>query len=444
MHFYNQLLLTKFNCCMKIILSLIALAFVAIAAQAGELTVFDGTDQNQYIPFRATYLDWSPYYGEVIYPAAEITDLVGQDITSVKFYVANETGNVMNGGELSLYLGTTTQDVFPSWSNFDLIREDQLTLVSATAMTPGDSEIVFNFNEPFTYTGDNLVLLVSVTVEGTYSADGYFYGENVSEKCSAYGASATYSQTFFPKTTFTFGNEQQGTVVATLAQANALDDDTEFMFNGDAVVTVCHGGSVYLRDASGYGQITAVEGTFENGQVLSQGWTATKTTNGWVKYANATGLSASGETNAELAVAQKLTGAVDESMLNAYVYVENVTKGLFPVRSLPLPDGTTIALTGNGNQPASGNYNVYGIIWWNNGVVFEPVAWEKYVAPQWELGDVNHDTKVDVDDVAIIIKVILGQNVPVYYATEANMDSDAEGKVDVTDVSLLINKILGK
>ena len=80
---------------------------------------------------------------------------------------------------------------------------------------------------------------------------------------------------------------------------------------------------------------------------------------------------------------------------------------------------------------------------------FLPMAtftYDKVQGPveQWELGDVNHDTKIDVDDVAIIIKVVLGQDVPVYYATEANIDSDAEGKVDVTDVSLLINKILGK
>ena len=41
--------------------------------------------------------------------------------------------------------------------------------------------------------------------------------------------------------------------VETLAAANALEDNSEFTFNGDAVVTVCWKGSVYLRDSSGYG-----------------------------------------------------------------------------------------------------------------------------------------------------------------------------------------------
>ena len=426
---------------MKKLLSIFVLAAVAFAAQAVDVTVFDGTDQNEYIPFRATYFDWSPYYGEVIYPAAEITELVGKDITSVKFYVANETGNVMNGGELSLYLGTTTQDAFGGWSP-SLIPADDLTLVSATAMTRGDSEIVFNLNEPFTYNGDNLVLMLSVTVEGDYSGYGYFFGQNASVNGSAYGAASVYAQQFYPKTTFTYvGEEPQGNVATTLAQANAMEDNTEFTFNGDAVVTVCWKGSVYLRDESGYGQI--VDGaTFENGQVLSQGWKATKTSdNGWVKFTDAADLSASGETNAELAAAQVLTAFPDESMLNAYVVAENVTKSFLPIRTITLPDGSTISLTGTGNQGATGTYNIYGLIWKSGEtLVFEPVAWER--VPEWQLGDVNHDRLVNVADVTDLVKYILtsGAEPEVFYPAQANVDGIEP--INVADVTALIQKIL--
>ena len=426
---------------MKKLLSIFVLAAVAFAAQAVDVTVFDGTDQNEYIPFRADYFDWSPYYGEVIYPAAEITDLVGKDITSVKFYVANETGNVMNGGELSLYMGTTTQDAFGGWSP-SLIPADDLTLVSATAMTRGDSEIVFNLSEPFTYNGDNLVLMLSVTVEGSYSDHGYFFGQNSSVNGSAYGASSVSAQQFYPKTTFTYdGEEPQGNIATTLAQANAMEDNAEFTFNGDAVVTVCWNGSVYLRDESGYGQIVDAA-TFENGQVLSQGWKATKTSdNGWVKFINAADLSASGETNAELAAAQVLTAFPDESMLNAYVVAENVTKSFLPIHTITLPDGSTISLTGNGNQGATGTYNIYGLIWKSGEtLVFEPVAWE--MVPEWQLGDVNHDRAVNVADVTNLIKYILtsGAEPEVFYPAQANVDG--EGQINVADVTALIQKIL--
>ena len=232
--------------------------------------------------------------------------------------------------------------------------------------------------------------------------------------------------------------------VETLAAANALEDNSEFTFNGDAVVTVCWNGSVYLRDASGYGRIANVEGTFENGQVLNQGWSATKTSDdGWVKYIDAANLSASDQTDPELAAAQKLTGAVDESMINAYVYVENVHKGFMPIRVIPLPDGTTITLTGTGNQPATGDYNIYGIIWKVNGaLVFEPVAWQKYVEPEPEFlrGDVNDDGNVKINDVTALINYLLSGD-----ATGINQnaaDCNQDGSVKIGDVSALINYLL--
>ena len=232
--------------------------------------------------------------------------------------------------------------------------------------------------------------------------------------------------------------------VETLAAANALEDNSEFTFNGDAVVTICWKGSVYLRDASGYGQIANVEDTFENGQVLNQGWNATKTSDdGWVKYIDAANLSASDQTDPELAAAQKLTGAVDESMINAYVYVENVHKGFMPIRVIPLPDGTTITLTGTGNQPATGDYNIYGIIWKVNGaLVFEPVAWQKYVEPEPEFlrGDVNDDGNVKINDVTALINYLLSGD-----ATGINQnaaDCNQDGSVKIGDVSALINYLL--
>ena len=234
--------------------------------------------------------------------------------------------------------------------------------------------------------------------------------------------------------------EEEG--ITTLSEANALEDGENFTFNGDAVVTIRWKGSLYLRDESGYGQIADSLAIFENGQVLNPGWNATKTSvNGWVKFIDDTNLSASGETNAELAAAQKIT-SVDESMLNAYVYVENVYKSFLPIRSITLEDGTNISLTGTGNQPAMGNYNIYGIIWKSGDkLVFEPVAWETYVAPPTFLrGDVNDDGAVTIADVAALADYLLSND-----ATDLNLDAadcDQNGSVGVNDVASLIDYIL--
>ena len=235
--------------------------------------------------------------------------------------------------------------------------------------------------------------------------------------------------------------EEEG--ITTLSQANALEDGEDFTFNGDAVVTICWKGSVYLRDESGYGQIADYDGTFENGQVLSQGWNATKTSvDGWVKFIDAAGLNASGETNAELAAAQKLT-TVDESMVNAYVYVENVSKSFLPIRSITLPDGTIIPLTGTGNQPAMGNYNIYGIIWKaGDALVFEPVAWETYVEPPMFLrGDVNGDTEVDIADVTALIDLLLSGET-ISPASNPAADCNLDNSIDIADVTTLADYLL--
>ena len=251
---------------------------------------------------------------------------------------------------------------------------------------------------------------------------------------------ACYTSTQKPAVLYVQGEpEEEG--ITTLVQANALEDAAEFTFNGDAVVTVCWKGSVYLRDESGYGQIAGFDGTFENGVVLSQGWNATKTSdNGWVKYTDATDVSASGETNAELAAAQKLTGGLEESMLNAYVYAENVSKGFMPIRSFKV-NGETITLTGTGNQPATGNYNIYGVIWKvGDALQFEPVEWEVYVEPQGLRGDVNMDNMVDIKDVTALIDYLLSGD-PTGISLE-NADCNLQDGPTIADVTALIDNLL--
>jgi len=422
---------------------------MAFAVQAAELTVANGTDVNQYIPFRATYLNWPPYFGQVIYPASQLTEMEGKDITAMTFYIANENGNVMNGGELSFFLGVVDVSQFSDVSPFR-IPESDLTLVKALPMTPGETEIVVNFDTPFAYEGGNLALMVSVTQAGTFSGTGYFYGVNSDVPSAVYGGNSFVSERFYPKTTFTYEEGSTQTAVTFLSQANALEDDTEFMFNGDAVVTVFKNGYLFVRDATGHGQISnVVDGSFENGQVLSQGWSATKTSvDGWAKFTDAVSLSASGETNAELGAPQVVT-SLDESMLNAYVCFENVTVSLF-TRSIKLEDGTSIPMFNmfNLNMPASGfpgmsdrHHNAYGIIGMQSGVLkFIPVDFEEYVEPAILRGDVNGDKMVDIDDVTALISYVLTGN-----ADGINIDNAECNQVDgidIDDVTALNNYLL--
>ena len=260
---------------------------------------------------------------------------------------------------------------------------------------------------------------------------------------------ACYTSSQKPAVLYVEYVSQEDEGITTLSQANALEDDEEFTFNGDAVVTAFKNGYLFLRDESGYGMISGVEGTFANSQVLNQGWNATKTSNdGWVWYTDAAGLSTSDETNAELAAAQKLTAFPDESMINAYVYVEKVNKGFLPIRVLPLrDDNTSITIASYPwavNQPAtSGDWNAYGVIVKNGGTLeFALVAWEKYVEPQPEglRGDVNMDGAVDIKDVTPLIDYLLNQD-PTGISIE-NADCNLDDNVTIIDLTALIDRLL--
>ena len=430
---------------MKKFLTLIAVAAMALTAMATDFTVFDGTATDEYVPICSEHYDWGPYYGQIIYPAEQLDQLKGKEITSVKFYVANENGNTMSEGKVGLYLGTTTETAY----GWDPSYIDGLTKVAEISMTPGEKEIVFELDDVWVYNGDNLVIQTKIEVEGTVSGTTYFYGEASETVCAVYGGNYTvYGNGFYPKTTFTYegGSEEPGLTL--LSEANALEDGSEFKFDGDAVVTVFMNGYLFLRDESGYGMIPNVEGSFENGQVLAQGWTATKTSvNDWVSYTDATGLSASGETNDELAAPIEAT-TINESMLNSYVVYKNVLFSMFG-RHIKLPDeaGTKIYYVNTFNLDMdgalfgySGPFNAYGIIGkdTDGNLRFMPTLFEDYV--EGLRGDVNDDKDVTVADVTALIDYLLSGN------TEGinldNADCDLVDGVSVSDVTALIDYLL--
>ena len=60
----------------------------------------------------------------------------------------------------------------------------------------------------------------------------------------------------------------------------------------------------------------------------------------------------------------------------------------------------------------------------------------------YQLGDVNHDGSVDIDDVTMLINKVLGNNPEGFFPAQANCDCDADGKIDIDDVTALINRVL--
>ena len=173
--------------------------------------------------------------------------------------------------------------------------------------------------------------------------------------------------------TATYTKKEATDAITTLKQANEQKDGTDFTFAGDAVVTAQQGKYLWLRDASGYGliygKINGVDTvTFNPGTVLNKNWAAQKTTyNGLLEYKNATNVSASENTNAELAAAQEIT-ALSEDLINAYVVVKNIKGFTIADKDITatFEDGTNMVMYNQFNisdiPTEDGNYTVYGAV----------------------------------------------------------------------------------
>ena len=61
--------------------------------------------------------------------------------------------------------------------------------------------------------------------------------------------------------------------------------------------------------------------------------------------------------------------------------------------------------------------------------------------PEWEIGDVNHDQVIDIEDVTMLISYVLGTHVEGFFVTEA--DVNGEEPIDVADITALIGRVLG-
>ena len=173
-----------------------------------ELTVYDGTATNQYIPMYGYYFD---YYtkSEFIIPASSLTSMNGCTVTAITFYPSSVSTRNWDGSAQTVFLkevsGTALGGSYSGTSGATTVKQGLLEMPTA-----GEAYTI-TFDTPYTYEGGNLLIGVYNTTKGSYN-QVYWYGtSNLTSGVSAYGtnssslSSVSYTaQAFLPKTTFTY------------------------------------------------------------------------------------------------------------------------------------------------------------------------------------------------------------------------------------------------
>ena len=209
---------------MKKIFTLIAVAMLALAANAENLTICGGEYYSGSVPVYGLWYD-TPGMTQQIYPADSLTAMTGGKINKITFYTlaclgATEYGDFteyvlkFSGGEIVLSLLEVEQ------TNFTEAVAIEGAQVAATLVPEaGGTEMTFVLDEPFEYHGGNLLVQVEVTEPGEY-ATTYFWGtasEDESAPATTYIANSNYSgdvteniSNVLARVTFdySFGNEE--------------------------------------------------------------------------------------------------------------------------------------------------------------------------------------------------------------------------------------------
>ena len=189
---------------MKKFLSLIAVAAMAFAAQANELTVANGTDEAQFAPFYGFQMDTKGAISQVIYPADMLADMNAGTITGVKFYPTQAFG-ALGSGNLQISLKEVEQDRYTSTT---LVTD--ATVVANAYPVQGDTEWTIVFDEPFEYHGGNLMIETNLTKEGSFKSTKFFgqsfsYAIGLAQYSYAWSSSYSYeTENVLPKATFKF------------------------------------------------------------------------------------------------------------------------------------------------------------------------------------------------------------------------------------------------
>lgn len=188
---------------MKKIFTLIA-ACMMLSASAETLALYsDASGFLPAIPFNCMYVDEEGDRTQVMYPAADLLPMVGQQIKAITFYTEEE-GCELDGGLLDIFMGETDVNVMTEYIN------EGMTKVGTFSFTknPGEvTEVTVTFDTPYTYNGGNLIF-ENVVVEPTLFMYTYWTGFAPSyNNCMVKSFGAVMARAFLPKTTFTYGDD---------------------------------------------------------------------------------------------------------------------------------------------------------------------------------------------------------------------------------------------
>ena len=152
-----------------------------------ELTVYDGTDKNQYFPFYGYYADWGTR-SQFIIPADKISEMAGGSISALTFYSNSSSANFDE--EFTVYLKKVEYTTFATEALEDW---DSMADVYTGTLTVSENQMVIVFDSPYTYLGGDLMIGFQITTWGSACPKFDWYGKNQESTTALYNIASNNS-----------------------------------------------------------------------------------------------------------------------------------------------------------------------------------------------------------------------------------------------------------
>ena len=174
-----------------------------------DVVIADGTGTNGYVPLYGNYAERHQRI-QSIYPASMLVNMMGVTISDIHYFVSSGSSANWGGQTWEVSLGITEQENLQSgWVDTTILTRVYTGTLSASAA----DGMTIVFDQPFTYTGGNLVVQFVQRVPNSYTscsfrglnsgvsyASRYAYPANTDDLWAAAGSTAN----FLPKFNFTY------------------------------------------------------------------------------------------------------------------------------------------------------------------------------------------------------------------------------------------------
>ena len=233
--------------------------------------------------------------------------------------------------------------------------------------------------------------------------------------------------------------------VATLAEANNLENKKDFVFYGNVVVVYQNGSNLWVKDDSGYGLIYGSQvPEFAEGTVLNEEWEAQHYLfRGTIhEYQYPYNVTASEEPLQTIEANEYTEAQLTTDNINERVIVKGLTLTTAEdPKYLYTADGMAIYNQFNITYPTieeGKTYDVEGMVsYYNNAVQIMPIAVTEAQGTDVIRGDVDGDGVVAIADVTALIDILVGGG-EVSAAADCNLD----GETSISDVTVLIDYLV--